>query len=485
MAGAITFVGDNSIVATQSVFTFDDEPIGTAASDRYVGIVVAGTSRTIGGASYIQSVTVNGSAATCVGLTTNESANGPFVGLYIHALATGTTADIVVTVSGSGGSDAFDCNIFVYNITGIDPTPIGGGLFTQIRGGSGLLPGTTLATISLNTVDDGVAFGGVGSHSSGSTSYTWAGLTEDSDTTTFGNNCWSAASLATGDNTPLTVTATPNNGGANMCARSVAFAPAGTTAGNTYLNWQESAQNLNSDPLDRDVNIGPPSADRIVVLGIFGTSSNGAGGGVMPSTVTLDGNAMTLAISQVQTDGNGNGPFVGVYWLHMPTSSLGGNNIANLDLAWAGSIFDYSYQFYTLTGADTTTPVKDTASDVEATLSATTLTVNVDTDDGSSVVSGGKAYQISGVTTADAVWTGVVPNIQVIAFGDHIGQVCSISNISAATPRTVDVDYSAESGLSQHVAVAASFAPAVVAGGFVPTYPRTAGGMGGLRGGMQ
>lgn len=177
-------------VTLTTTTTFPAHAIGTAAADRYV---LVGAQMNIGTARSITSITIGGNAAslTATGSSVRCSAFG------ILAVPTGTTANIVVTWSGSGSGH---CRIGVWNING------------------GLLSVTPTSTsndtdgaVSVLVDAGGVAFA-IASGSNNTTG-TWTGVTEDYDTAVTNSLMTTGASaeFASAQN-PLAITITPAAG---------------------------------------------------------------------------------------------------------------------------------------------------------------------------------------------------------------------------------------------------------------------------------
>lgn len=162
MAGAINYVATVSSTANASSYTFTDASIGTAASDRIVCVVVAYRSA---GNVTVSSVTIGGNAATAAAECQNFSTNTGFCGIYYLAVASGTTANIVVSLSGT----AARCCVDVYEATGINSTPHATG--TDI---------SSPYSISLDIPAEGVALGGF--QAAATATVNWTNLTERADT---------------------------------------------------------------------------------------------------------------------------------------------------------------------------------------------------------------------------------------------------------------------------------------------------------------
>ena len=146
---ACTYVTTVTDAANLTTYTLTGVSIGAASADRTVALVVA--SRTSSGYGTISSVTIGGVAAS---LSAQQSGPSPLV-IARAAVPTGTTADIVVTVSAA----ALRCGVAVFAITGGAGTiaastanistsatvssPAGG---VVIAAGSGVAPGTSTWT---------------------------------------------------------------------------------------------------------------------------------------------------------------------------------------------------------------------------------------------------------------------------------------------------------------------------------------------------
>lgn len=111
-AGAfdLSFVTNAVQTTALTTYTFSSQSLGVADASRY--IIVAAGGLTIGGQT-IDSITVGGVSATVVNTvlgTQNARAS-----MWIAAVPTGTTGDVVVTFS-SGGSD--NCGIAIWRLVG-------------------------------------------------------------------------------------------------------------------------------------------------------------------------------------------------------------------------------------------------------------------------------------------------------------------------------------------------------------------------------
>jgi hypothetical protein len=109
----VTYLQSTNSTSDLTTYTFSTQNLGTAASDRYI-IVNAATSVSSGAGS-ISSVTVQGISATSV-VSKTQAANTANVNtLWIVAVPTGTTGNVVVTA----GSAAVRCGIALWSATGL------------------------------------------------------------------------------------------------------------------------------------------------------------------------------------------------------------------------------------------------------------------------------------------------------------------------------------------------------------------------------
>lgn len=167
--GSAQFAGG----ATQ---TYTSAPIGTAASDRYVIVAIAGEDNAN---TTITSVTCAGNAMTPV-VTSNSTRSS--VGIYILLVTSGTTANIAVTFSASKDASF----IGVWSATGLSSaTAVGTNTQTSNN-----------TSTSLTAVAGGFAVGVAGNYGSGATC-AWTGLTEKFDLTQSSTRNGTGASDAT------------------------------------------------------------------------------------------------------------------------------------------------------------------------------------------------------------------------------------------------------------------------------------------------
>tara|TARA_Y100000031_G_C8217101_1_gene383991 strand:+ start:110 stop:1165 length:1056 start_codon:yes stop_codon:yes gene_type:complete len=149
-----------------SSYTFSSQAIGAADSTRIVVVGIATGDANVGSPT-INSVTVGGSSATAVieqaALVRSKCA------IYQRAIASGTTADIVVNLSGS----AYGCGIGLWRMVGANSTVADTAADTAATNSSELL--STTIDVPANGVLIGVA---TAQSSSGDPTFTWSEITE-------------------------------------------------------------------------------------------------------------------------------------------------------------------------------------------------------------------------------------------------------------------------------------------------------------------
>lgn len=147
-------------------FTFTSAAVGTAAADRDVIVYAAGQSGATGRA--ITSITVAGNTATLDASQATVSGITSMSAIGRYRLTTGTTATIVVTVSGAGSNQMA---IAVYRMTGASVGPVDTATATAVANN---------VSSNIDIPANGAGIAG-GSFVGGGTSATWTGFTEDSD----------------------------------------------------------------------------------------------------------------------------------------------------------------------------------------------------------------------------------------------------------------------------------------------------------------
>lgn len=200
---SVVYVSSNSSSTDATSYTFTSQSIGTASATRIV--VVAVYCRSTSAGSNISSVTIGGNAMTSrvsVG-NSNTSGGQSRVALFTYPLTTGTTATIVVNYSTTSAR----CGIAVYNLfDATSETPV----VTNTSNGSATL------TLSSNTVSGDVGIGAGNSSTTGPT-FSWTGLTEDSDFTVETNTLSTASFTFASTESPRTITATTGGAANDVC----------------------------------------------------------------------------------------------------------------------------------------------------------------------------------------------------------------------------------------------------------------------------
>lgn len=164
----VEYIGGVNIETNLSTYNFNGQAIGSAEADRFVILGVQGTESS--GASDITSVTCNGNAMTLLaGVLTANGANAiAFYGIY---LATGTTADFVVTFANTRGN----AGIVVYKATKLQSsTPVD----TDTNAPAGA---ATDAPVTIDKPSSGFVIALSLMYNTGAGTCTWTNLAEDFD----------------------------------------------------------------------------------------------------------------------------------------------------------------------------------------------------------------------------------------------------------------------------------------------------------------
>ena len=171
MTAQVTFL--QATTNNSSATTYSNQNFGPASSDRHIVVVLAARV-----AATISSISIGGVAAT-IAIQQAQSSNR--IGLAIAAIPTGTSGDIVFTLS---SGTLFRSLIAVYAVTGIDS-------LTAYATASAT---TNNGAMSLTIPADGIVIGGAMSFSTSSGAFTWTNLTENSDILVNGTTGLSTAS---------------------------------------------------------------------------------------------------------------------------------------------------------------------------------------------------------------------------------------------------------------------------------------------------
>lgn len=171
----LAFIGSNSSVTAGASFTFTSQAIGVASANR---IVVLAITHGVTGGLNIPTVTIGGiSAALATGSNVN-SGGGMYTELWYAAVPTGTTANIVITLSGSEGRLA----IGVYTITSATSA------FSAANGSGSASASTLSTTVTVPSGGYAIAVLGVHLSSAAGTVTNGGNLPIDSNGIAFGNS---------------------------------------------------------------------------------------------------------------------------------------------------------------------------------------------------------------------------------------------------------------------------------------------------------
>ena len=173
----VAYVGENDIVASGTVFTFSGEAIGTASAGRFV--IVGAFAR--GGGSATSTITVGGITAVKA-VEGSDPVGGYTWTLHAAAVPSGTTADIIVTWSGTMAHTV----ICVWEMTNAGST-------TAYDTSNDVDNSDPLVTAM--DVEAGGAIVGFSGGNAGNGAHTWTGITEDSDFDGNGGDYMTGASL--------------------------------------------------------------------------------------------------------------------------------------------------------------------------------------------------------------------------------------------------------------------------------------------------
>lgn len=220
MTVTASFLQGASDASNLTTYTFATQNLGTAAGGRYiaVGIGARGTNSGL----TISTVTIAGVSATETIQVTNSASSNNVSGIYIAAVPTGTTGDVVVTFS----VGVLRCAIQMYRLVGIDS------ITASDTGTSTALDPTT----SIDVPAGGVAIGAA--NCSNATTATWTGITEDYDSQTEAWTGSSAFNTFASVQTGLTVT----------CE----FVGPSNSAG-VFASWGEAATGTTYPQLEREL----------------------------------------------------------------------------------------------------------------------------------------------------------------------------------------------------------------------------------------
>lgn len=191
--GSFDYVTTANSTTDASSYTFSSVSLGTADADRHILVATgarASSARTITG------VTIAGISATELRDSSADQTNGS---LWIAAVPSGTTGNIVLTYSGT----MVRAHIAVFRLVGINPTPVD----VDSHGIAG--SSSAARTVTLDSVAGGYAVGAYVA-SGASTTASWSGVTEDYDFSYEASGNRASGGHGSTAGTSVTVTATPS-----------------------------------------------------------------------------------------------------------------------------------------------------------------------------------------------------------------------------------------------------------------------------------
>jgi hypothetical protein len=226
MAAVKTYLQSAGNTANLTTYTFASQNLGTASSDRYIIVTAAGSA--ISGTNSISTLEVAGIPASFVNRQNQDSPNEANVAeIWIAAVPTGTSGNVVVTFSGGQARAA----ITMYSATGLNSaTPYDTGNATD--SGANPNPSTTIDC----QADGFVIAATMINNAATTTGCAWTGLTENAEQVIEANAYLSSASdnFATAQ-TGLTVTSAWSNSN-SLADACLAIASWSGTSGGTVTN---------------------------------------------------------------------------------------------------------------------------------------------------------------------------------------------------------------------------------------------------------
>lgn len=184
---------------SRTAYTFSSQAFGDAHTTRQI-LVAAGGHRDNRGVS---SITIGGVTASNV-KTQGQGAGGT-IALYIAAVPTGTSGDVVITWDGATGGGS---SVAVWRLVGLSAT-------ATDTDGEGYAEGSaTNFTLDVNVAAGGVAVAATVNGNSGGEPHTtvWSNITENYDTQVNSNEWQSGASiLSASAASPLNIIGNPDS----------------------------------------------------------------------------------------------------------------------------------------------------------------------------------------------------------------------------------------------------------------------------------
>lgn len=209
-AVAYSFTDSEIQTANQTIFTFSSMAYGAADDSRIVVVTVSACFNNVYGT--ISSATIGGVSATiiCQGDQQDggtSSIDTSMTGIVAAAVPTGTSGDVVITLSRSINSSGRGVGIGVYRLSGPGVVAADETGTTAVANNCG--SGVAIA-LNENTKEDGAVIAcSCGNSSLGEE--VWTGLTENNRGDA-GSTCTSTAGIATtSDESPRTITCTTSS----------------------------------------------------------------------------------------------------------------------------------------------------------------------------------------------------------------------------------------------------------------------------------
>lgn len=167
-SATVAYIGATQNTSNLATYTFSNASIGTASNDR---IVVVGIGSVLVSSGSVSSVTIGGNAAQI--WTQSTTSGNPTGETCIASLlvTSGTTATIEVTYSAGRGN----CTIYVWTIKGAKST--------AAKSVDSSLSLTSAATATLLGQVGAVGCAVTFTNTTGGSSFTWSGMTENADQT--------------------------------------------------------------------------------------------------------------------------------------------------------------------------------------------------------------------------------------------------------------------------------------------------------------
>lgn len=180
---SFAYITSNSSTTDATSYTFAGTSLGTAGPNR---LIVVGTALRSAAVNSYSSVTVGGNAMSNAVVQNAHQTN---IGLHYLLVPAGTSADIVVTMTGTGGR----CGIGVWALYNL----------AQTAPRSTAIDNSANYALSLNTQPDAIVC--AITYNGGSTSEVWTGLTENFDVVPEGAHIIGASVQCTTAETPRTM----------------------------------------------------------------------------------------------------------------------------------------------------------------------------------------------------------------------------------------------------------------------------------------